>query len=312
MSETFVVVNPSSGGGSTGRNWVGLARALEVRRPRAEIAFTTGPRHATALVRAAVRRGADEIVVVGGDGTLNEAAEGLFVEDEGMGMGRSLLNEQAVLVPVRRGTGGDFARHLGLVGKGPSVFAHLDDRPARPLDLGICEYTDPAGARCRRAFVNVASFGLSGRVDEKVNASSKRLGGLSFALSAASALLAYRRVPVRVRVDGELVHEGPLVLGAVANGPYFGGGMRIAPGADPSSGRLEVVLLLEQRMREIVRAPQVMSGRHVRWPSARIASGRVIEAEALGDACLLDLDGEQPGRLDARFELLPGAGRYRA
>lgn len=312
MTDTVVVVNPASGGGSTGRNWVGLRPHLEAARPGHAEAFTTGPGHATELVREAIRSGAREIVVVGGDGTLNEAVNGFFEPDPELGIQARLVAADVTLVPVRRGTGGDFARFFGLKGRGAPAFAHLGDRSTRALDLGLCELIDHDGNRRRRAFVNVASFGLSGLVDEKVNASSKSLGTLAFVWGAASALLAYRRVPVRVRVDGTVLHEGPLLLGAVANAAYFGGGMRIAPDADPGDGLLDVVLLLEAGPGEVVRAPQVFTGRHTAWRSARVGRGAVVEAEPLDGRCLVDLDGEQPGVLGARFTVMPGGARVRA
>lgn len=308
MKKTMVIVNPASAGGSTGRSWTRLRRLLAEARPRFEERFTSRPGEATALVREALGAGYRELIVVGGDGTLNEAVNGLFPSDPEAGIGTEPMVDDAVLVPVRRGTGGDFARHFGLAGAGRSAFAHLRSTRITRLDLGLCEYAATEGGTRRRAFVNVGSFGLSGLVDVKVNASTKRFGSLSFASATVSALVEFRRPIVRVEVDGERFYEGPLLLGAVCNGAYFGGGVRIAPEADPSSGRWSVVLLTEAGPREVVRVLDVFRGRHVRWSSARVTQGCRVEARLVeGGPCLLDLDGEQPGGLDARFSLVPDA-----
>lgn len=305
---TLVIVNPASGGGATGRSWPTLRRGLSALSGPTEEVFTTRPGHATELARQAILDGFERLVVVGGDGTLNEAVNGLFEVDEEGEIAPRLLRDDIVLAPVRRGTGGDFARLLQLPGTGPRIFAHLSSDRRTRMDLGMCTYTDAEGRRRRRAFANVASFGLSGLVDAKINGSKKGLGAASFVLSIASALLEYRRAPVQIAVDGELLYEGPILVGVAANGAFFGGGVHIAPEARLDDGLLEIVILLEAGPREVMRVLDVYSGRHIRWPSARVARGRILEARVLDTtACLIDLDGEQPGRLDAAFEVLPGA-----
>lgn len=304
---TMVLVNPTSGGGATGRAWSSLRRGLASAVGSWDEVFTQRPDHATALARRAVEEGYDQLVVVGGDGTLNEAINGLFPADPEMGIGAEPLRRDLRLGVVRRGTGGDFARYLEIPGRGARVFEHLGSTRSTRLDLGLCTFVDHDGRPRRRAFANVASFGLSGLVDDKINATGKRFGPLSFVGATASALFEYRRRSVRVTVDDQVLHEGPLLLGAAANARYFGGGVQIAPEADPGDGLLDVVLLLNVGPREVVSVLDVYSGRHTRWRSARVARGQVVEATALDERCLLDLDGEQPGVLDGRFELVPSA-----
>ena len=187
---TFLVVNPASGGGSTGRGWTQLRRRLERQIGRWEEGFTTHAGHAESLVRRAVEAGFERVVVVGGDGTFNEAVCGLFPEDPEFGIAATPMNPNVVLAPVRRGTGGDLARHLGLPGTGDGALRHLVEGHVRPIDLGLCDFVDAAGRPRRRAFANIASFGLSGLVDAKVNDSGKRFGSLSFATAMAITMAA--------------------------------------------------------------------------------------------------------------------------
>ena len=93
----------------------------------------------------------------------------------------------------------------------------------------------------------------------------------------------------------------------------FGGGVRFAPEAELDDGLFDVALLRRVGLGEARRALDLYSGRHARWGAFRSTRGRVIETEILdGSDCLLDVDGEQPGLLDARFELIPTAVRLQS
>ncbi len=308
-----VIVNPASGAGTTGRMWPEIESALrgvlEVWEPR----FTAAPGDATRLARQAVLDGFDMLVSIGGDGSMNEVVCGLFREGDAPPEER-LLRPGVTLAAVRRGTGGDFARMLGQPGALPGSVAHLAGETTRPCDLGHLEFDDHEGKRAQRGFLNIGSFGLSGLVVDKVNRSSKALGGrMSFFLGLAKALLVYRPQAVRIEIDAALFHEGPHITCAVANGQYFGGGMRIAPAAEIDDGRFDVVVQSRRGWREIVSVSDVYSGKHLEWASMRSARGSRIEARPLdpADHVLLDVDGEQPGRLPASFRILPKAVRLK-
>ncbi len=304
----MVIVNPNSGGGATGRAWTGLRRGLETTLGCWDEVFTQAPNHATALARNAINTGYDQLIVVGGDGTLNEVVNGLFPEDKEMGIGTEPIRRDVRLAVVRRGTGGDFARNLALPNKGIKVFAHVASSQTISTDLGLCLFQSPSGKVCRRAFINIASFGLSGLVDQKLNFGRKRAGSLSYAGAIISALYSYKRQLVRVLVDNKPLYEGRLLLGAVANAPYFGGGIKIAPDADYSDGRLNIVLLVHIGQREVMNSWSIYSGQHIHWDSVRVARGESIEVSALESTeCLLDIDGEQPGMLGATMSVVPDA-----
>lgn len=127
-------------------------------------------------------------------------------------------------------------------------------------------------------------------------------------------MFAYRNAPVRVRVDGKLCLEAPILNVALANGRYFGGGMLIAPEADPADGLLDVIALHDlSRVQGIALAKHIYRGSHVGQPGVSVARGKVVEAEALvaSTEVLVDMDGETPGRLPLRAELIPSALRFR-
>jgi YegS/Rv2252/BmrU family lipid kinase len=300
---TFLVVNPESAGGATGRRWPEIhAEVLRALGDRAEHAFTERPMHAAALTAEALRQGYRRIVAVGGDGTLNEVVNGFFQVEGG-------IPSDACLALVPRGTGGDFRRTYGLNGSLRECCSRLRGE-VRLLDVGRAHFTAPDGTSGERYFVNVASFGVSGRVDRAVNASGKALGGkIAFFVASVRTLAGWHDQKIRLRVDGGREESLSITTVAVANGQYFGGGMRVAPEADPSDGQFDVTVWSGYGLKDFaLKSGSVYDGSHVRWAGTRTLRCRTLEAWS-EEEVLLDVDGEQPGRLPARFELLPGALR---
>ena len=180
---------------------------------------------------------------------------------------------------------------------------------AHPADAGRVQYVDEDGKDGVRYFANVASFGISAAVVEIVEHTTRRLGGgVAFLIGALRALLRCRGEHVSIRVDGEPVYEGPLVLGTAANGRYFGGGMQVAPGARIDDGLLDVVAVAGlPRTKLLAKLPKIYRGTHLQDPAVTHCRGRVIEAVAEPGLVRLELDGEAIGTLPARCEVLPGA-----
>jgi YegS/Rv2252/BmrU family lipid kinase len=309
-----VIVNPASANGATGRRWPQIRAALDRTLDRWDNQFTLAPGDATHLARSAVQDGYEMIVSIGGDGTMSEVVTGLFKEDGSGGITGELLRKDVILASVRQGTGGDFARYLGLSGNLPDSVAHLGGDRTRSADLGLIEYIAHDGKKKRTAFLNIASFGLSGVVDEKVNTTSKALGGkVSFLVGLGRAFVAYRPQAVKITVDGTPFHEGPMITCAVANGQYFGGGMRFAPKAEIDDGMFDVVAQLRSGLKEVVSIGDLYSGKVADWASVRYTKGRVVRAEPMkaDDRVLLDIDGEQLGRLPAEMQMVPSAVRLK-
>jgi len=297
------IVNPRSGNGATGRLWRGLSSRM--RREVGDFGelFTTRAQEATLLARHALRDGADVVVAVGGDGTLNEVANGFFDEEA------RPVREGAVLGLFPRGTGSDFLRTLRFADPGPeAIAAGLREGRSRRIDVGRVRYVGDDGAPAFRIFVNVASFGSSGLVDRYVNRSSKLLGGkASFTIGAVRGLLAYSDRRCRVRFDDGPWEEHDVTCLAAANGRYFGGGMLVAPEAELDDGLLDVTLWSGFGLTDFVRhRGKIYDGSHTKLKGTTRRRARKVEA-VCDEECLLDVDGEAPGRLPVTIEILPGA-----
>mgnify|MGYP000306632585 CR=1 FL=1 len=300
---TLVIVNPHSANGSTGRRWSGIRSALREAVGEFSERFTERPGHATLLAREGLESGFERIVAVGGDGTNNEVVNGFFER------GRAIRPE-AELGFIPRGTGGDLRRTLGIGKSLEECLPVLRAGRSRPVDVGLATFFDTEGRETSRHFINITSFGIGGLVDALVNRSSKALGGrLSFMLATVRALFAYRNRSVRLRVDNEFDERIVINNVAVANGQFFGGGMWVAPKARPDDGLFDVVILGDLSRGEVLRGSRrIYRGTHLDLPKVRLLRGRRVVAES-DEEVLIDMDGEQPGRLPITCELLPGALR---
>jgi YegS/Rv2252/BmrU family lipid kinase len=285
----LLVHNPTAGGGRAGR----LVEEV-VARLRAE-GVEVG-RHRTrslqdARVAACEAAGAVEAVVaMGGDGTVGACAAGLAEAGPAA---------TAALGVVPAGGGNDAARSLGLPAADPLAAAGLLPRlRRRPADLATV-----AG----RAYLNVAGAGFDSEVNRVAN---QRLGWVKGRPRYVAAVLA--ELAVGRRASFELVLDGQASrlrgwLVAVANGPSYGGGMRVAPRASLADGLLDVVVIHDIGKLEFLRTfPKVFSGRHVEHPAVAIHRAARVELDADRPLAVY-ADGEPAGTLPATFEVRAGA-----
>ncbi len=301
---TLVIVNPASAGGRTRKRWPGLRAALDAARLEYDIHHTSGPRDATAAARKALADGYTRVVSCGGDGTLNEVMNGFFAADG------TPCNSDAVLGMLPSGTGGDFRRTVGLPKEPTTLAAVLSANHTRRIDLGRVVYDSPATPPTM--FINIADCGVGGEVVARVNRSSSKGGGIRgtavFLGISLRVLTTFDARPVRLTLDGES-SDMAVDQVVIANGRYFGGGMRIAPGAELDDGWFDVVALPALgRLRTLVAMPTVYRGAHIKQPGVLVRRARTVRVEPLDNRALLfDVEGEQVGIAPATLTCLPGA-----
>jgi YegS/Rv2252/BmrU family lipid kinase len=299
-----LIVNPASGGGRAARDLDALLGAFRAALGDVDCAATGARGDGARLAREAVAAGRELIVAVGGDGTASEVVDGLVSAGPG----------GARFAYVPRGTGGDLARTFGWPADAAAAARAIAGGEDRACDVGRIEYVDHAGARRSRHFANVAGLGIAGRVVEEIERRGKALGGrLGYQLAAARSLLGWRDAPVRWRADGGPWRDDRVTALSACNGRWFGGGMLVAPGARVDDGYLDVVIWRGLRLVDLaLRRRMLRDGTHVTLSRTEVLRARVVEAEPLeGARVLLDVDGEQPGVLPARFAIVPAALRVR-
>ncbi|MDY6908052.1 MAG: diacylglycerol kinase family lipid kinase [Chloroflexota bacterium] len=292
-----VIVNPCAGGGFTGRKWPQIRGLLQDAGLSIEHGFTDGPGHGTDLAREAVERGHELVIAVGGDGTVNEVANGL-VDEEGKG--------RATLGIIGLGTGGDAIRTLGIPRDYVQACHLFSDYRKCTIDLGEVEYTGGTGW-VRRLFFNTAGLGFDAATVERQHALPGGLRGtLPYLIALGITLVSYRNKRVTLSVDGQ-AEERRCFTVVVNNGRYFGGGMKIAPEADVCDGLLDVVVIGDMGRSGILwNLPKVYSGNHIGHPM--VSAYRALGVEVGSpERLLLQVDGELVGEAPARFRLLPAA-----
>ncbi|HEX7842433.1 MAG TPA: diacylglycerol kinase family protein [Kofleriaceae bacterium] len=300
---TVLVVNPRSQGGRLGKRWKDVADTIGRAFPFDE-AITEAPGDATRLTREALRGGAERVVAMGGDGTINEVVNGFF-DDQG-----KPIAPEASFAVIPFGTGGDFRRTVQLPTALADAARVIAANHRRKIDVGRLEFTAAGGERAARMFANIASFGVSGVVDRLVNESGKKLGRLTFAVATARATWSYKNQRVQLVFDGTDRVEATINTVAIANGRYFGGAMMVAPGAELDDGQFDVIAMGDFGFGDLLKSGRrLYKGTHLTMDKVTARRARVVEAEPIdpGSVIELDVDGENPGRLPARFELVPAA-----
>jgi len=305
--KTFVVANPAAAGGRAGKHWPKISRELRDAIGDFDSALTEKPGDATKLVRSAVANGAKTIIAVGGDGTINEAVNGLCD-------GENAPVEDVTLGFVMYGTGGDFRRSFDMPKGVSAAIERLKSGRTQVIDLGRLRYTSNDGTQSLRWFNNISSFGFSGEVVRAVNAArfSKLLGGkFSFFWNSFLELRKYQGCKVDIAIDGNTITEN-VCTAAVCNGRFFGGGMMMAPDAQLDDGSFDVVIVRQDPPLTIFDMRLLYSGAHLKHPNVSVYRGRKIEAKPLSNTPIyLDVEGEAPGSLPATFEVVPRALRLR-
>jgi YegS/Rv2252/BmrU family lipid kinase len=302
----LVIVNPRSGGGLSEGQWAKVVGPLTDGLGELDSVFTQGPRDAIRLAQEAAREGRGLVVAFGGDGTVSEVADGILQAAAGGGT-------EIGLIP--RGTGGDFRRSLEMPAGLREAARHIREAPARTIDVGRASFVDHQGAPATRHFINVASFGFSSAVAGRANGSSKRLGGkLAFLGATVRTLATYDNTDVWFTADGGERTRRRVLMAAVGNGRFFGGGMKICPGAKLDNGSLDLVVVGDfTRFDVLTKVRRLYDGSHLSLEEVSNYTVRRLEAAPVevDEVVPIELDGETPGRLPATFEVLPAALRVR-
>ena len=247
------------------------------------------------LAQAARESAGSLFVVVGGDGTVNEAVNGVA------GTGAEIA-----VLPC--GTGQDFGRTHGIPSSFEDAVGVALGGETRTIDLGRVELDDGTS----RLFANVGSAGMSGAVARRANAMTKALGGRgTFFYALTREFLAWRNTQVVVGLDGDVRREGALHDVIVANGRYHGGGMKLAPDAGQDDGLFDVVLIGDvTKLDFLTTAPKLYSGRYLSHPKVELLRSSAATIDA-AEPLPLEVDGEPIGTTPARFEIVPSALRLR-
>lgn len=297
-----VIVNPAAHKGGARRTWPAIQAELARRLGPFEPVFTAAPGHATALSRSALSKGARRIIAVGGDGTVNEALNGMLDPS-----GR-LTVEDPVLCPVPNGTANELCRALGHLARPGLAFDAAASKITRPIDLLRVRCAGLDGKTVDRFGYLIVALGLAATVSYRTSRSRwlKKLGGISYFLMSPPVILGYRPRPIAITVDGVTQAPRKISTAMVGNTENGGGGMKLIPGAKFDDGVLDLIEMGDVAPFTMLTRvlPKVYSGDHVHHPQVSTGRGTSFKFESDVDT-LVDLDGETIGRLPLEVSVIP-------
>lgn len=285
---TTVIVNGAAGGGRCAERVHPYLAQLSAAGPT-EVCWTEGPGDATEFARRATS--ADRVVAVGGDGTLFEVVNGLFP--------RGARGPALGVLPL--GTGNSFARDFGVHEPEPALQALLADR-RRPVDVVRARHADG-----ELFFVNLLSVGFTADAGALTNRRFKGFGAGGYVLAVLASLLRLRHPSFPMALDGGPRDARPCTLLSFSNSRYTGGDMMMAPLADPTDGKVDVVRVGPMSRRRFLGCfPRIFRGTHGELAEVELGTARHVGFDLDGPVDVM-VDGEVLRlRLD-EIEVLPGA-----
>lgn len=312
-----VILNPASAGGRGQRSARAILVGLERRGIDASLMSTTAPREAEDLAREAALDGIDILIAAGGDGTVHEVANGLLNAREardrgqgGRGQGGTRPGDRGIggpaLAVVPIGTGNDFAKLVGPLGDLEASLDIVAEGTLRRLDACRAVWSGST-----HWFVNAAGTGIDVEVVRQLLRKRMGPGVLTYVAALLRALVRYRAIPLRVRLDDRMAELEAMIV-AAGNGRSVGGGFWLCPNAEPDDGRFDICIVRRTSYIESLRVlPMILRGTHAKHPKVEMHRANRVEIEALGpDPLFFQLDGELHEPPDARtlvFEMVPGA-----
>lgn len=284
----WFIVNRLSGNGKGASRWQEIERLLQGAEAQYGVRFTEYSGHAAVLAKElAAKLGTQAVVAIGGDGTVNEVASGLAEGSIPMGC-------------IPSGSGNDFARSVGIPNDAQGALKRILDNQVTRID---------AARLNGKSFVISSGIGFDGEVARVTNqAFYKRmlnrigLGSLSYVITVLRLLFQYKPCPVTVELDGVAHHFKAVWLIAIANMPYYGGGMRICPDARGDDGVFQLCLVDGiTRWQLLLFFPSVFRGTHTKHPAVHMLSATHVTIRA-ERALSMHADGEWAGTTPAEAD----------
>ena len=297
----FVIINPIAGRGRGLTDWPHISRLLRENRVMHDYAFTEYKCHASELAVEAVVQGYRKIIIVGGDGTIHEVVNGLFVQ-------KTVETSRILLAVIAVGTGNDWIRMFGIPRKYSEAIRAIVGGHSFLQDVGRVSYYE-SNYRQTRYMANVAGVGLEAAVIKNyAHMVRKRRGGKwRYLWSLVKSVVAYRPSGMKVWVDGEIVTNDWVLSAAIGICKYNGGGMLQVPQAIPDDGLFDITVIRRMNLFRIVTCfSALFNGRIYDVRQASLYRGRKIRLEASPDV-LLELDGELLGGTPVELEIIDKA-----
>jgi YegS/Rv2252/BmrU family lipid kinase len=297
--EWFVIVNPNAGKRKGEKDWLEIAAQLAAAGIEYVNVFTEHRGHAVVLTRKYIENGHRNIIVVGGDGTLNEVVNGIFTQAH-------VPTDKITLAMIPVGTGNDWCRMFNIPGDYKQAIKLITKRKVFIQDTGTIKYIASEDSEKTRFFINMAGMGFDALVAKKTN-KQKDLGKsnpMSYVVNILSSLFLYTSTKVTILLDGEKIASDIFSM-SVGICQYNGGGMKQAPGALPDDGLFDLTLIKPIGKFKIIRnIIKLFDGSFTNLPEVSTfrSSKIIIHSDP---PMFMEADGESLGHTPFVFNILP-------
>jgi len=301
-NEWLTVVNPNAGIRKGERDWPKIVCLLDRFGFNYLPVITDYPGHAIEIVKKKVIQGYRKIMVVGGDGTLNEVVNGILSQD--------IVPSLSVTVAmITVGTGNDWARTYNIPKSYKYAIKAIRKGNTFVQDAGRVSY-DTLDGRMERYFVNLAGMGFDAQVAKRANLKKAQgKGGPStYLINLFQSLMQYRAKNISIEIDGQLI-KAPIFSMNVGICKYSGGGMMQAPHAVADDGLLALTVIKKLGKMKVIRnVKKLYDGSFVKLPEVSTYTGKSIRVSSEREI-LLEADGETLGKGPFDFSIMPGVIR---
>lgn len=294
----FVIVNPNAGRRKGEKDWLEIAALLDAAGIRYTNVFTEHPNHAVKLARKYIEAGFHKIIVVGGDGTLNEVVNGVFTQNK-------YPTKDIILAMIPVGTGNDWGRSFNIPSGYKEAIQLIGRMHTRVQDVGKVHYMNNELPK-QRHFINMAGLGFDAMVAKRTNKVKQegKSGPFSYLISLFTSLISYNDSKVNITVDDEEFDANVFTM-SVAICKFNGGGMMQAPNAIPDDGLFDVTVITRVSRFLVIRSvKKLYDGSYLKMPQVKTFRGEKVKIES-NPPMFLETDGESLGHTPMSFEVIP-------
>jgi YegS/Rv2252/BmrU family lipid kinase len=294
----LVVVNPAAGGGKAGKDWPEIEALLTKHGVRYDAELTNRRLHAMVLAKQKIEAGFSRIIVVGGDGTMNEVINGVFAQQR-------IPTTEVMLGMISVGTGNDWGKMFNIPSEYEAAIETIKNQKTFIQDAGMVTY-NPSNKTWQRYFINIAGMGFGAKVVARSNRlkdKGKSSPGLYLA-TLFTSLLGYRSIRAQIEIDGNAFKRKVFSLN-VGIGKYNGGGMMQVPHAIADDGLYSITLIKRMgKLNVIANIRKLYNGKITSHSRVEAYTGKVINVNS-PSLLQLETDGETLGHSPMAFQIIP-------
>jgi diacylglycerol kinase (ATP) len=322
--DTVLVVNPNSSSGLTGKGWNELYSEIkQALGVSVKVALTKKAGDGTVLARKFLKQGFKKVVAIGGDGTLNEVANGFFEDPVGINSNNidtsagfpplKPINPDAIMGVVPAGTRNVLAKSLGLPEGITNCCTAFHLGKSKKLDVIHATVTSPEdhSSMTSRICLNAAEMGVAGEIIERSKKVREVVNSriVSTITSIAATLPTYQSNECEISVNSDSKKFAvKMTMAVVANGQFLGGGFKAAPHANMSDGLLDLVVLKDSgSLKMIDELINMKDGDYKEEDNIIYRQVRKVTIISKERDVTVTVDGEPIGILPATFEVIPQA-----